>query len=1104
MTLFQERYKKLNTEQKQAVDTMDGPVMIIAGPGSGKTEVLGLRVANILRTQDVGPGNILCLTFTDAAAFNMRDRLIGLVGNMAYRVAIHTFHSFGVEIINRYPERFYEGASFSPADEVTQIEILEEIFNNLDHGNPLRSEHNNQFINLRKVLKAIEYIKKAGLAPENFKKIITENKKEITFLDPIAQKVFNSRVSKSIIEPARKIIKDIQKRKSNLLPGSFVPFSVHFTESLSMALDDAEKNGTTEPITQWKGRYIKRGDDKLAHIADLLNMEKFEALADVYDYYINSMHEYGYYDYNDMILDTIGMLENSHGVRHELQERYQYILVDEFQDTNNAQMRLLNLLSDHPVHEGKPNIMVVGDDDQAVFKFQGAEISNIRDFEKMYKKPVLIVLKKNYRSAQPILDVASRVITQGSNRLEKMIPNLKKELVAVKKDFKNSFIQGKEFLSREAECQWIVSEVKNLKEKKRVPAKEIAIIAREHKDLEALVRYFHNAQIPLSYEREENVLFEPHVIQIITMARFVNSIMKKSKDADDLLPIILNYPFWEIDRLTIWELSIRAGRERKSWMITMRESGGKLKEIADFFIELGGRATYATCEEIIHELVGGPQIILPDENGEDEVVVQHKMFSPFRSYYFGKRRFNKNPAEYLKFLSSLQSFIRALREYRKGQPVSIDNMIAFVDMHTKNKLSINNVSQFVNDENAVQFMTAHKAKGLEFDSVFVINCENDVWADESGGRNFPLPLNLPIGPAGDNRDDQIRLFYVAITRAKRLLYFTSRQVNDMGKPVNKLEFLAQGDGGKEWFSSDIVHMKNDSAPLEEQWSSQHIKPFVSDEKALFKPILEKYQLSVTHLNNFLNVADAGPIVFLEKNLLMFPEPKTVSGAFGTAIHNTIGRIYSYFKREKKLPLIGNILSWFEDYLEIERLNKNDFKRMLKRGQKTLEFFYKKKRGSFVMNDVSEFNFKDQGVVVGKAHLTGKIDRMSFLGNEIIVCDFKTGKAIHSWSPAQGNEKIRAWKYRQQILFYKLLIEGSRDYADKYFVKNGTIEFVEPYRGNIINLAMEIEKEEITRLQKLVDIVYQKIQALDFPDVSGYSKDFKGIIAFENDLLKGVI
>ncbi|NTW62442.1 UvrD-helicase domain-containing protein, partial [Candidatus Saccharibacteria bacterium] len=130
---FAKRYANLNTAQKKAVDTIDGPVMIIAGPGTGKTELLGVRVANILKKTDTLPENILCLTFTESGANAMRERLTGIIGKDAYKVAVHTFHSFGSEVMNQNGEFFYSGAHFLPADELSSYEIMQEIFGELKH-----------------------------------------------------------------------------------------------------------------------------------------------------------------------------------------------------------------------------------------------------------------------------------------------------------------------------------------------------------------------------------------------------------------------------------------------------------------------------------------------------------------------------------------------------------------------------------------------------------------------------------------------------------------------------------------------------------------------------------------------------------------------------------------------------------------------------------------------------------------------------------------------------------------------------------------------------------------------------------------------------------
>ncbi|HEY4492595.1 MAG TPA: ATP-dependent helicase, partial [Acidobacteriota bacterium] len=696
--------------------------------------------------------------------------------------------------------------------------------------------------------------------------------------------------------PAREAARTISNYESTPLPGAFTPFAAALANSLTEALDEAEELDATGPLTTWKDDWTKKHHDGMRHLADVIDVEKFDAIADMYEAYIARMHTEGYYDYNDMILDTIAMLENNLGVRLDLQERYHYILVDEFQDTNDAQMRLLRLLTDNAVHEGRPNIMVVGDDDQAIYKFQGAEISNILDFRKTYREPSLVVLKHNYRSTQAILDVARHVIKKGSARLENISAEMQKELIAANTELKEGAILHKEFPSRDTQYHWLAQEVKKVLEK-GTPAKEIAIIARKHSDLEALVPYFHSAHVPVAYERQQNVLREPHILQLIAMARYVDSVMKKNADADELLPEILSFPFWNISRQTVWELSVTAYKERKPWLAVMRESGGQLTAIADFFTDLGARATYQTAEEILHELLGGAEQIMPDEDNDETVPVRHDMFSPFRSYYFGKNSFEKQRVQYLQFLSSLQSFVGALREYRRGKPVMVRDMLAFVDMHEKNNAQINNTSPFVNDANAIQLMSAHKAKGLEFETVFVINCQEDVWADAGRGRNVPLPANLPISPAGDTLDDQLRLFYVAITRAKRMLYLTSYHLDQRGKESSKLGFLAPAEGAPQLFSSEFVTIENMGATPEDilitQWSSRHAGPFVPDEKALLTPLLETYQLSVTHVQNFLNIADGGPLAFFEKNLLRFPEPKTASSALGSAMHNTIQRIYKH-------------------------------------------------------------------------------------------------------------------------------------------------------------------------------------------------------------------
>lgn len=173
------------------------------------------------------------------------------------------------------------------------------------------------------------------------------------------------------------------------------------------------------------------------------------ALADVYEAYRKTMHDNALYDFDDMILDVIEALKKHKGLLTELQEQFQYILIDEFQDTNNAQMSVVNLIASAEVNEGKPNVMVVGDDDQAVYRFQGAEVSNIINFKKMFKDVEVITMTENYRSTQDILDVASHVIKKGTIRLAD------KELIAQNKGLKKGNIHHIQLPSSSHECHYI-------------------------------------------------------------------------------------------------------------------------------------------------------------------------------------------------------------------------------------------------------------------------------------------------------------------------------------------------------------------------------------------------------------------------------------------------------------------------------------------------------------------------------------------------------------------------------------------------------------------------------------------------------------------------
>ncbi|MCF7864890.1 MAG: ATP-dependent helicase [Candidatus Pacebacteria bacterium] len=1176
---FEDRYKKLNTAQKKAVDTIEGPLLVVAGPGSGKTEILSLRVAKILKEAQILPSNILCLTFTDSAAVNMRDRLSRLIGAEAYRVSIHTFHSFSVDIIQKYPEFFYKGAIFSPADAVSQIGILESIFDSLPHKDLLKSSHPEEgYTYLQDVSRVIGYLKKAGITPSRFADIIEKNSEAVEKINSILVPAAEKRVSAAVIAELKNAAESLRScstaggaSETGQYIGEFPALEHAVALTLLEAIDTAEKTEKNEPISKWKAKWFKANDEGEKVFRDTLNLDKMRSVAHIYKQYREVMHARCLFDFDDMILDVIEAIQTHPRLKFDLQEQYQYVLVDEFQDTNNAQMKILSLVLDAEVNEGRPNIMVVGDDDQAVYKFQGAELSNILNFKEMYTDVEVVNMTANYRSTQEILDTATKIIRKGEHRLENILPAFEKTLVSSNKDLAKGGIVHKVFDTSLHEYHYVSRRIKSLIES-GVPAEDIAVIARKHKQLEAIVPYLQGARVPIRYEREQNVFLEPHIEQIIIMSRFIQSVSAKDmQEADEFLPKILAFPFFSVSRIAIWNISKQAYAERKTWLECMLEdTSGSLAPLANFFIELGAMARVEPLEKVLDILIGA-HVELIAESEEDEDLAEDatnvaqgkaekstqknpgvaeksaKMHadtnskyaiggysSPFKAYYFSKERFEHARAEYLAFLSSLRVFVRALREFKgkdgSAEQLYISDLIYFVDIHVKNGITLNDLSPFANSSKAVSLLSAHKAKGLEFDTVFVLSCQDDVWAGRGAPKRISMPANLPIEPAGDNEDDQLRLFYVALTRAKRNLYMTSYKIKDDGKESQKLRFLTEHEETDAPMEKEFgtIYTPETHELLTSSWLLYHTPPFMGEEEELLKSLLENYQLSVTHLNNFLNVSKGGPQSFLEQNLLRFPQAKTPSSAYGTAIHSTLERVSVKLRHDGILATKEECLDWFTQYLRKERLSNQDFDQYSERGLTALDAFYDQRiapqgdvsgdastkvqggTSGFKATDKTEINFKDQGVVIEsmvgderlKAHLTGKLDRLVDLGGgRAEVIDYKTGKAKSEWKPGTEYEKIKLYEYERQLMFYHILLEQARDYKRNFRFEKGVLQFVEPLQnGKIVELALNEDAEKKTRTERLALIVFNKIINLDFPDTSTYGEKLEDIIAFEDSLL----
>jgi DNA helicase-2/ATP-dependent DNA helicase PcrA len=1092
--VFNKRYASLNKAQKEAVSTIDGPVMVIAGPGSGKTELLSLRIGNILREGSAKASNILCLTFTETAARNMRERLEKLIGPDAFLVVIYTFHSFCTDVIGRYPEFFFDHITFKPASDLTQSEILEDIFKRLPHKHVLGAYHKERgYAYLKEVQSRIKDIKKGGLTPLRFREILDENSTSYEALHEALREHLPERIGKDSINAFGEM-KDAF-RKIN------TPLALLFAASVESAISHAETEEKNTPLSEWKSSYTGKDENGVRVFKEYLSLPKLYALGEVYEKYQQALHDGGLFDYEDMILQVVVALGCNETLRTELEEQYQYIMVDEFQDTNNAQLTLVKALSSSPVHEGRPNVCVVGDDDQAIYKFQGAEISNIHSFQELYRDVRVVVLTENYRSTQKVLDFARVVVTQGVNRLENTYKEINKELVAKNASLSDGDIVSYSFSSEEEEYTYVAREIRKLLDD-GVEAKEIAVISREHKGLTSLLSYLDKKHVPYTYTRKENVFDEVHVRELITICRYLGATLSDDRK-EYLLPEILSFSFWGFDRLSIWRIAEHAKREHISWMEAMLASNDEnVRTVAMFLTELSVLAETSPLEIILDTLIGSKDMPITTEDEEEDflsystLTLSTKYASPYKKFYFGEEILKNSPSKYIHFLSSLRVFMRALREWRHGELLKACDVGDFVDMHVAYNIPLINQTPFAHNENSVELLTSHGAKGLEFAYVFIISLDDSVWAGRKMANKISFPINLPLAQAGDNEDDFIRLLYVALTRARHTLYLTHHESLLRYLQHPSLPRVSLYDGEVEPLS------------LVSGLSPYHAPPFAQDEKALLKKVIEGYTLSPTHLSNFLDVTKGGPITFLENNLLRFPQAKTTSGVYGSAIHKAFEEASVYATKEHKTPTREMILATFEREMKYGRLLPHDEEKLIERGRGILSRFYELRKDMFDGKSLVEIDFKHEGVVVDGASVTGKIDTMKEIEDKVFhVIDLKTGKGFSSFDQEKltDYDEIKLHHYRHQLFFYKILIENGRRYQGAK-VSSGSLLFVEEEEGGVVQeLTMSFDDSlEEERIRRLIGIVYKKIIDLDFPDISLYEKNIEGIKRFEEDLLKGVI
>jgi DNA helicase II / ATP-dependent DNA helicase PcrA len=1095
---------KLNKAQQEAVDYIYGPLLVLAGPGTGKTQLLSSRIAKILEVTDVNAQNILCLTFTENAAQNMRERLTSIIKDEAYDVHINTYHGFGSDIIRTYPEYFEEidletgkdSRLEHPIDDLQRIQIIDALVNKLPYDNPLIGAKHY----VKNVMHTISELKRGLYTPSSLSELAQKNIDQINQINPMISEVF-AEVKRMPSKAEASIL--LFNQAHDVLAG-YDGLAENAREELEIALTESANLGKSKPLTAWKDKWLNKNDTNEFIFSDIDQNLRMIELAKIYENYQVLLDDKQLYDFDDMILRTIHALKTKDDLRFNLQEKYQFILLDEFQDTNAAQFELVKQLADNPVNEGQPNIFAVGDDDQAIYAFQGAKLSNMIKFREEFKPVKTLCLTENYRSHPDILYVSHNIANQIESRLHHTIDGIDKSLLSSARNLpKDSSIERHEFQSLASENAWVAEKIKNLIEQ-GVDANQIAILAPKHQLLEEVVPFLSHHKIPVSYEKREDILQTPllqafkSMVALIIAAQNGNTALMNT-----LFPQVLSLEFYNIPVKDIWKVNwaFKSGDEERSWAEIALENDILAPHVM-FYLYQGLRSSSQPLEYILDDITGSITIQLDEET---------PYTSPLKDYYFSDRQ--KDPLKYYELLTNLSTIRELLRTYQQNETQLLESksFLELFEAYEAAEQPLINTHPIAQSEKSVQLMTVYKAKGLEFEHVFMLSVHDDIWGKKarSNTNKLSLPANLQhIRYQGSTEDELKRLLFVAITRAKHGLYLTSHAYKDSGKSTEPIKYLLEFMDGDIRKTSVLPAKKQqvlqtDFSPLDAMqhiellWQSRHLQ-LDAELKALLTSRLVNYQMSPTHLNTFIDMEYGGPETFLLQTLLRFPQAPGEDGEFGNAIHGTLEWYQKRISNGTK-PSISSLLKEFDFLLKKRYIPAEKLEDYRAKGHRALTAYVDARLDMFTLDAKTEVDFRREGVLIGKAHLSGKIDRLEINNKEktVNIVDFKTGKPHKKW-----DREVKLLKYKQQLYFYKFLIEGSHTWAN-YRVAEARLEFVEPdVNGKIIEpLQINFTESEEKEMKQLIQSVWTIIQELSLPDISKFNQDYKGALEFIDSITK---
>lgn len=891
--------EELNKAQAKAVDILSGPVLVVAGAGTGKTRVITERILRLI-DKGVEPNAIVALTFTEKAAGEMLDRIADSSLKLALDVNIATFNGFGGELLRRYGNEWGLG-SLNLLGETGQLVFLREHLDELelDYFAPI-SNPDGQLANLRDY---VSQLKQQLVKPESY-------------LD-YAQKL-----------PSR---------------------------------DAAEK----------------------------LEKTKHTELARFYAKYLRLCRAHQVIDYDDQLYLTVELLRARPNILRQLQAQYQYVLVDEFQDTNPMQSALVDLLAGE--HQ---NLMVVGDDDQSIYGWRGATLANILDFKKRYPKAREITLIENYRSTQAILDAAYRLIQNNNPERLEVINKLDKHLHA---QHSGPVPKVQRFSTFEAELTHIAEEIAKRIKAGEHPA-QIAVLARGRASVDRVHEILELHGVPHAVAGQKNNLYrQPSVLRLI-------EVLKAVADPTDNLALFhaLSGPAFSLphDELAAFNARARSEHRNLAEVITGSDnavSKQALEQLAKWRELSQNQSVGSLAYDIITRTGWKSQLYAEAQNRADAYVQMLAVSEYFKTL----RDFERASG-----LPSVQSYVLSLPTLEAGGNDFEDASLQISD-------------------SAVNVMTVHSAKGLEWSTVFIVDCLERLFPLAGGNRSslvVPAALHKVASAADDQMAEERRLMYVAVTRARRELFLSYSGRHGSGANRTPSRFIAEMFDDAE-DTEDVEQADQTNLELfAPKQSGQTVAPLPA--QMLKGDILS---LSASQIECWLNC----PQDFYYKHVLAMPEPLSPLAAYGTAIHDAIRAIFDG-RRAGQPPTLATLKSRVEQALpQAGYASAGHRDRHRAQVIKSLQVIYKRfTNEELPTQDEADFAVKIPDLPL---KITGRMDAIYERPDGTEIRDFKTSTSVTT--PEKAKQRASS---SGQLTVYALAWQLSRGELPKLL----TLDFVE--------------------------------------------------------------